>query len=139
MEFKKRRQMKKAKIEIIPMIDTMFFLLVFFMLSSIAMSHLYGMNLTLPKASTATEETKVNLTITIDRLQNVYVNNQRVMAGAIPAALQRAAGRADLSAQTVVINADGSVPHGLVVETMDEARQVGTQHFAIATTSTSPG
>ncbi len=127
--------MKRAKIEIIPMIDTMFFLLVFFMLSSLAMSHMYGMNLQLPKASTSTEETKVNLTITIDRLENVYVNNQRVLVPAVAGALQKAAGNADLSKQTVVINADGSVPHGLVVECMDEARQAGAVHFAIATTA----
>lgn len=135
MEFKRRRPMKKAKIEIIPMIDTMFFLLVFFMLSSLAMSHMYGLNLQLPKASTSAEVTKVNLTITIDRNNNVFVNNQHVLVPAVAGALQKAAGKADMANQNVVINADGNVPHGLVVECMDEARQAGAEHFAIATTA----
>lgn len=135
MEFKRRRALKKAKIEIIPMIDTMFFLLVFFMLSSIAMSHLFGMNLNLPKASTSAQEPKVDLTITIDRSQNVFVNNQRVLVTSVAGALQKAAGTSLLSSQTVVINADMSVPHGLVVECMDQAREAGAEHFAIATST----
>ena len=53
MQFRKRREMRKAKIEIIPMVDTMFFLLVFFMLSSLALTRQNGLPVNLPKASTA--------------------------------------------------------------------------------------
>ena len=53
MEFKRRRELKRTKIEIIPMIDTMFFLLVFFMLSSLALTRLNGLPVNLPRASTA--------------------------------------------------------------------------------------
>ena len=135
MTFKSRRRMKRAKIEIIPMIDTMFFLLVFFMLSSLAESRLLGLNINLPKASTSTQESKVNLTITIPRNESIYVNNQKTVLGAIPGLLQQDAGKAGVANQTVVINADMNVPHGLVVSAMDEARLAGAQHFAIATNS----
>jgi len=46
-----RRNMKKARIEIIPMIDTIFFLLVFFMISTLSMSQFKGMPVNLPKAA----------------------------------------------------------------------------------------
>ncbi len=50
MEFKRRRELKRTRIEIIPMIDTMFFLLVFFMLSSLALVRLNGLPVNLPRA-----------------------------------------------------------------------------------------
>ena len=49
MEFRRRRELKRTKIEIIPMIDTMFFLLVFFMLSSLALTRLNGLPVNLPR------------------------------------------------------------------------------------------
>ena len=47
-----RRTIKKARIEIIPMIDTIFFLLVFFMISTLSMSRYSGLPVNLPKAAT---------------------------------------------------------------------------------------
>ena len=47
---------KKARIEIIPMIDTMFFLLVFFMISTLSMTLQKGMEVNLPKASSASDD-----------------------------------------------------------------------------------
>ena len=46
-----RRSIKKARIEIIPMIDTIFFLLVFFMISTLSMTQFKGMPVNLPKAA----------------------------------------------------------------------------------------
>ena len=46
-----RRSIKKARIEIIPMIDTIFFLLVFFMISTLSMTQFRGMAVNLPKAA----------------------------------------------------------------------------------------
>ncbi|HXF75351.1 MAG TPA: biopolymer transporter ExbD, partial [Methylomirabilota bacterium] len=47
-----RRTIKKARIEIIPMIDTIFFLLVFFMISTLSMTRYSGLPVNLPKAAT---------------------------------------------------------------------------------------
>src|SRR5438034_8945128 len=78
MEFKRRRELKRTRIEIIPMIDTMFFLLVFFMLSSLALTRLNGLPVNLPRASTAPKQQAVDLTLTIDKSQRVYLNKQEV-------------------------------------------------------------
>ncbi len=135
MEFKRRRALKRTKIEIIPMIDTMFFLLVFFMLSSLALTRLNGLPVNLPQANTAQKQAPTELTITVDKDQRVYVNKQLVDVSDLAAALIQKAGgpNSDLSNTTVVINADLSVPHGLVVKCIDESRSVGIVHYAIAT------
>jgi len=136
MTFKRRRDLKRTKIEIIPMIDTMFFLLVFFMLSSLALTKMMGLPVNLPKASTAPKQNATDLTITIDQDQHVFVNKDPVrIEDLAPQLLQRAVGtHAKLDDVSVVINADLAVPHGLVVKCIDESRSIGISHFAIATT-----
>src|SRR5947209_1507611 len=135
MQFKQRRQLKRTKIEIIPMIDTMFFLLVFFMLSSLALTRLMGLPVNLPQASTAPKTNTLDLTITIDKGENVYVNKDRVDIKDVAASLVQHAGTtaADLGQTPVIINADLMAHHGTVVRVMDEARTVGVTKFAIAT------
>ncbi|MCW3059950.1 MAG: Biopolymer transport protein ExbD/TolR [Capsulimonas sp.] len=134
MEFKRRRELKRTKIEIIPMIDTIFFLLVFFMLSSLALTRLNGLPVNLPKAASASKQQANDLTVTIDKNKQVYLNKTPVAMSGLGAALLAKAGpQADLNTASVVINADLTVPHGLVVGCIDEARKVGISRFSIAT------
>ncbi len=134
MHFKQRRQLKRTRIEIIPMIDTMFFLLVFFMLSSLALIRQNSITVNLPKASTAKKQNAVDLTVTVDKAHNVFVNKDQTSLDKLGMKLVQEAGvNADLSTVALVINADLSVPHGLVVSCIDDARAVGITHFAIAT------
>src|SRR5580698_9852505 len=100
MEFKQRRELKRTKIEIIPMIDTIFFLLVFFMLSSLALTKLNGLPVNLPRASTAPKQPPAELTVTIDKARNLYVNKIPVTLDTLEARLLERAGGAgaDLSA-----------------------------------------
>jgi biopolymer transport protein ExbD len=135
MQFKSRRQLKRTKIEIIPMIDTMFFLLVFFMLSSLSLTRLKGFAVNLPQATTAQKQTDMDFTITIDKSQHVFVNKTPVDIGEVGNELVRLAGgpQADLGKASVVINADEGVPYGAVIHCIDEARDVGVTHFPLAT------
>lgn len=135
MQFKQKRELKRTRIEIIPMIDTIFFLLVFFMLSSLALTRLNGLPVNLPRAATAPRQAPAPLTITLDKGRRLYVNKQPVSFGTLAETLVAKAGgpQVDLSAVSVIINADESVPHGLVVRCIDYARDVGITHFAIAT------
>jgi biopolymer transport protein ExbD len=134
MEFRRRRDLKRTKIEIIPMIDTIFFMLVFFMLSSLALVKLNGLPVNLPKAATAERQQPNDLTITIDKAQQIYVNKMPISISQLGSTLLADAGPdADLSQESVVINADYSVPHGLVVACIDGARQAGISSFSIAT------
>ena len=135
MQFKARRQLKRTKIEIIPMIDTMFFLLVFFVLSSLSLTRLMGMPVNLPQASNATKQDVMDFTISVDKSQQIYVNKLKVNLSDVGDTLVRMAGgpSADLSKASVVINADEGVPYGLVIHCIDEARSVGVTHFPLAT------
>src|ERR1700681_4201803 len=70
----RRRTVKRARIEIIPMIDVIFFLLVFFMISSLAMTKINSMPVSLPKTSSSPEAIKQNVILTIKRGGEIFVN-----------------------------------------------------------------
>ena len=95
----------------------------------------------LPLARTSKKQTAVDLTVTIDKAQRVYVNKDAVSLNDLGTKLvQTAGGRtADLGVDSVIINADLTVPHGLVVGCIDRAREVGITHFSIATAPESSG
>src|SRR6266550_3073016 len=105
MQFKARRELKRTKIEIIPMIDTMFFLLVFFMLSSLALVRLQGLPVNLPQASTAKKQTAQDVTITIDARRQVFVNKEPVADADLASKLVEKAGgpKVDLATASVII------------------------------------
>lgn len=133
MKFRNRHQLKRTKIEIIPMIDTMFFLLVFFMLSSLALTRLMAMPVDLPKAATSTRVQDQNLSLTIDAMGDIFLDRERITMEQLGGSIQRLATGRQLRELTMVISADRSASHGLVVKCIDEARLAGLTKFAIAT------
>jgi biopolymer transport protein ExbD len=125
-----RRTLKKARIEIIPMIDTIFFLLVFFMISTLSMAQYRGMPVSLPKAASGQQAPAESAAITIDSQGRLFVDKQPVEKSMLGDLLrQQLAENADL---LVVINADDAVEHGRVVEVMDIARDANVARMAIA-------
>jgi biopolymer transport protein ExbD len=125
-----RKAFRKARIEIIPMIDTIFFLLVFFMISTLSMAHYTGLPVNLPKAATGQQPPKESAAVTITQEGKVSIDKQHVARDQIRNILQRR-----LSAGPdllLLINADEHVEHGLVVDVMDQARQAGVTRMAIA-------
>jgi len=125
-----RRSIKKARIEIIPMIDTIFFLLVFFMISTLSMSQFKGMPVNLPKAAAGQQAPAESAAITIDKDGRLFLNQQAIDKADLAEALrQELAKNAEM---LVVINADDAVQHGQVVEVMDVARGANVAKMAIA-------
>jgi biopolymer transport protein ExbD len=125
-----RRVIKKARIEIIPMIDTIFFLLVFFMISTLSMSRYSGLPVNLPKAASGAQAPSESAAVTIGADGGITVDRQEVPRDQIGAVLK---GRLTNNPEMLVlINADERVEHGLVVEIMDAARQAGVSRMAIA-------
>jgi biopolymer transport protein ExbD len=112
------------------MIDTIFFLLVFFMISTLSMARYRGMPVNLPKAASGRQAPAESASITIDRQARLFLDKQEVDKTALGDLLRRQlAKNADL---LVVINADDGVEHGRVVEVMDIARGVNVARMAIA-------
>ena len=125
-----RRSMKRARIEIIPMIDTIFFLLVFFMISTLSMSQYKGMPVNLPKAASGRQAPAESAAITIDKDDRLFLDKQPVDKSSLRDLLrQQLVKNPEL---LVVINADGGVAHGRVVEVIDIARSADVVKMAIA-------
>ncbi len=125
-----RRSMKKARIEIIPMIDTIFFLLVFFMISTLSMTRFKGMPVNLPKAASGQQAPAESAAVTINKDGRVFLDKEPVEKSALADLLRRQLEKnPDL---LVVINADDGVEHGRVVEVMDMARGANVAKMAIA-------
>jgi biopolymer transport protein ExbD len=125
-----RRTVKKARIEIIPMIDTIFFLLVFFMISTVSMARYSGLPVNLPKAATGQQPASESVAITITSDGKIFIDKQEVPRRSIRTVLQqRLSAKLDL---LLLINADERVDHGRVVDVMDDARLAGVTKMAIA-------
>jgi biopolymer transport protein ExbD len=122
--------MPKARIEIIPMIDIIFFLLVFFMISTLSMTINRSLPVNLPTAATAQSTIRDNITLTLTQDGGLFLDKE-------PIALQdlgpRVKAALAVAPQLVVlINADGQVRHSAVVEALDALRQSGVAALAIA-------
>ncbi len=118
---------KKARIEIIPLIDIMFFLLASFMLVSLSMIKLQAIKTNLPKASTGTNVPKPDfVAIGIDKDGNYFFDKDTtpIPADDIPKRLQPfyAAKQDDLK---VFVNADSDTSYASVITALDKVREVG--------------
>ena len=126
-----RQGYKRARLEIIPMIDTIFFLLVFFMVASLSMTLQTGMSVSLPKAQAAERESLTKVTISVTRDGKLYLDRQQVTQEALgPAVAQRIRENPRV---VVVINADERVEYGRVMAAMDAAKKAGAVRMAMAT------
>ena len=122
---------KKARIEIIPMIDTMFFLLVFFMIATLSMTLQHGMPVNLPEAESATDNVPEKVSITLTDKGNLYFNKDAISFSDLEPRLKNLLQmEGDVS---IVINADEAVVHGRVIAVMDTVRKIGITNMAIAT------
>ena len=124
-------QPKKARIEIIPMIDTIFFLLVFFMIASLAMTTQKGMPVNLPKASAATERPVVRVVLTLASSGTYYIDKTAVDFGGIRTTLARRL--KENPGAVVVINCDKTQSWEKGIQLADEAKRAGARFLTIAT------
>jgi biopolymer transport protein ExbD len=112
------------------MIDVMMFLLIFFMVASLAMVVQNALPVNLPKASTADKRPPANVTITLMADGKVYLNTTPTQLNEIHTQLIAL----NVGPKTVItLNADGKVPSGNLVAAMDEGRMAGVTAFGIAT------
>lgn len=122
----------EARIEIVPLIDIMFFLLAAFMLVSLSMVNLKGVKVNLPTATTATPETKKDLlNITVNREGLAFLDGTPAGKNELATALaKRHAANAELR---VFIRGDRDCRHGDVLAILDLVRSVGIQNVAFET------
>jgi len=129
MRILRARKSKKGRIEIIPMIDVMFFLLATFMLASLAMQKINSLPVNLPQGQAQVFDVSKKITLTIDKNNLLYLNNSKIVLEQIGQKIFPLinSGFED----TIIINADKNSSHGVVTESMLKAKQAGAKHFAI--------
>lgn len=127
------RSRKHARLEIIPFIDIMFFLLATFMMASLSMVHNEGIDLNLPKATTSLpdQELPKENTVSIDADGIVYINGE---ASSVEAAGQffRALYQKDAESR-LIVQGDYRCDYGKVVEVFDLARSQGLTRLILRT------
>ena len=128
---------KKARIEIIPLIDIMFFLLACFMAVSLSMIQMRGMKISLPTAVSTQPEMKNDFhSITIDAAATVYLEKERIDDRAVLAQRIRELWEEDHDVR-IYIRADKDTTHGEVIGVLDTVRSAGVQKVAFELTAKS--
>jgi len=108
-------------INIVPMIDVVFAILTFFIMSSLFLSRSEGLPVNLPRAQTAQSQQQSKLTVTIDREGDVFLDRQPIQVDDLADRVKALIGNQE---RLVVINADEKVEHGQVIAVMDQLRSV---------------
>lgn len=121
---------RKALINITSLIDVVFLLLLFFVVTSTFLER-PGLDLTLPAASPTEVARRDEVTVELDADGATWLDGQRVEVAALEGALQAALAAG--ATERVVLEADERVPHGRVVEAMDAARRAGATGLVVAT------
>jgi len=125
---------KKARIEIIPLIDIMFFLLAAFMLASLTMIRMESIKMDLPTATQAARDFKPDiLNISVDKLGDMYVQKTQVNLVQLHLILSNKF-RVNTNLP-VYISGDKDATHGSVIRVLDIVRQEGIQKVSFAITS----
>lgn len=131
MRFRKengKRSGLGAGLDLTPIIDTVFNLLIFFALSLNFAATSGGINVRLPKASSAEPVKTEQLTINLTRDEKTYLNDREITLEELSATLENNQNKESV----VIIRADNDVSHGRVVQVMDMARESGFSRLAIA-------
>lgn len=117
---------------VVPLLDVLFALLTFFVLSSLFLNRTEGLPVDLPKAQSGTmQKIPARATISINEKTEVFLNKQKINITEVSDRVkQLLEPNQDL---IVVLNADRTVQHGDVIQVMDQLRQIPRVKMAIAT------
>jgi len=131
MNISKLRPKRQPKLMIIPMIDIIFFLLVFFMLSTLYMVDQQLIPVHLPQAQSAQSEKPQSIAITVTAEGKVLFDKEE-----IPVELLQKRAQIELNKHNdivFILRSDKQVEYGKVVAALDELKLAGAQRIAIAT------
>lgn len=132
MRFRRPRTRRETTlINLTSLIDVVFLLLIFFMVST-SFALIRGIKVDLPTTTTPQEKIEQNIVISITKEGKIYLGKRQISKTELVKTLKRQIGK---KKSLVVINADKDTRHGMVVEVMDLAKQGGAGKLGILTTS----
>lgn len=127
---------KRARIEIIPLIDIIFFLLATFIMVSMSMTKNQGVQVALPTASSAAslgdqQELDKSVTLSVTDKGDVFYNKEKITVAQLPLKLQTL--KSTSKDPRIVINSDSGADFKYVVAVLDEVRKIGIGKVGINT------
>ena len=134
MKFK-RRLTPSATVDLIPMIDVVFQLVIFFMVSSTFILT-PGISLVLPESSTAEPGAMTKLVVTVSGENEVYLNKERYDLEGLSLALGSISGDAREQIGTVIIEGDEGVSYSVLISVLDTLRKNGFRGINLRTVET---
>ncbi len=123
MKFKRKLE-ARAVVDLVPMIDVVFQLILFFLVST-TFAVLPGISLALPKSTTAEANRTNGITISVGADGSLFLNQEAVSIDSLDAALERLATAGPRASVPVNLEADEQVPNGTIVKILDALRRTG--------------
>jgi biopolymer transport protein ExbD len=127
---------KKARIEIVPLIDIIFFLLATFIMVSLSMTKNQGVQVALPAAATSAslgeqQEIEKAVTLSVNAKGDVFYNKEKITFAQLPMKLQTL--KSTSKDPKVILNSDAGADFKNVVAVLDEVRKIGIAKVGINT------
>lgn len=131
MQLRDIRNRKTPELNIIPMIDIMFFLLVFFMLSTMYMIDLKTIPVKLPKAASAATDSSTTFAVSMKSDGSIYLGDTPTDLNAL--VMQASMEQKNNPNFAIVIRAERDIDYGKVITLIDKLKGAGVTRFGLAT------
>jgi len=119
-----------AEINITPLVDVVLVLLLIFMLTAPVLQS--GVEVAIPKTRSVNQLTEERMVVTIDKEQNVFLQDKPVNVNSLPSML-KSTGKGDPVKRIIYLRADERVPFGAFASVMDAVKQAGITNISIVT------
>ena len=129
MRRKRERKKSESEVNLTPMLDVVFIMLIFFIVTASFVKE-SGIEISRPGASTAVRKERGNILIAITANDQIWMNRRQVDPRALRANIERM--HAENPQGSVVVQADKNAKTGLLVQVMDAARSAGVKEVSLA-------
>jgi biopolymer transport protein ExbD len=129
MRHARRREQEESEVNLTPMLDVVFIMLIFFIVTASFVKEA-GIDISRPPAATAERKERGNILVAITENDQIWIDRRQADPRALRANIERL--HAENPQGSVVIQADESSKNGLLVQVMDAARLAGVSNVSLA-------
>ncbi len=129
---RQQRKTEDAQIDLTPMLDIVFILLIFFIVTSTSVYE-SSLDINRPFAKNAAQEKRIAVSVMITEQNHIYINNQRIDEKRVRVMIKKI--KNENSATSLLIQADEKAFNGTIIKVIDAAKEVGIEQIALAAKS----